>query len=808
MSDTEVFYNPTFSRASSPFIHGAKLPAGDLLPIIPPGAQVAAQSAVDPTQAGKIPGRFVRGQWWGLGGAWPTLGLTTEQMRAAADWPTENVGLRAENWPAIDADVNSEEAARLVEGVVNFHIGAAPVRVRANSPRSLFVFRRTGDEPVRKMRLVFLDGNSVEHAVEVLGVGQQYLVTGRHPSGAAYEWRENADLRTWPSDSLTKVTAVDLRTFMDALVSEIVARGWTVTTDARMRKSFTGAGMAVADMEPVCEPELALAALRAIPNTPEALPMREDIVGLLASFKAALGKQADAYAADVLEWASAHEWADGEYAEHIWRSLTHVRIGSDKLFGLARKHGFTGAAKLDFDDDVAPPVEEAQQEVARQIGDEDAADERIRETAKRLVYWAEKSVFIVRDNGQVLSHSALNAYPGIGTAISPAGTRGKMAASNALVNSGELQLVAGQTYLPGQPQLVTTALRGRPTTQFNRWCDEGHLLPDSVTDDDVRPWLDHVEYLFPSDEDRNYLLDFMAHVWQRRGRKIRWSPIIIGNQGVGKDLFLRPLTKGLGVANYRQVEPQMLLGRFMDFYENELVIVEEVSRMDRGDIYEKMKAVISGTASDTVTVEKKFEPAYEVPNVVNFIFFSNHGDALSLSHDDRRFFVISSPATARPDSYYASLADHFYKEREGWRAVLRWLLQRDLSAFQPDARPKFTDAKAEMIESSQPYYVLWLEEELRRGRYQHRSLVTAWEILNDVQTDHGIEARVRDQLKGQAQISRALKFAGWLYRQQQVRIDGKPQRIWCRTAELANGNGDFLRARYEAEVEKKVVTFA
>lgn len=805
MSDIIIQHKPTFASAARPFVERGGFPQNDLLPIIPPGAKIASQSAVDHTQAGKVPGRyeFRTGEWWGLTGDWPTVGLTDRLRAQAASWPTQNVGLRAEQWPAIDIDVARADVRDVVENLVNFHLGHSPIRERAGAPRALCVFRLKGEEAIRKMRLVFRDDEGTEHAVEVLGAGQQYVISGTHPSGVEYQWREGAELSAWGARGLTQISAAEVSHFMDVLSAEVQGRGWEIVRDVRLRRHAQGLGYDVADLDPMVPVEMALAALRTIPNTEDVLPMREDIVGVIASFRAATGRESmkPEVEAAVREWATEQDWADDNYFDGVWRSLKHVRIGPTRLFGLAHTFGFIADAQEDFKADTAKAEEQIV--VAKDAADEQT--EKVANIAKRLVYWTEAQQWIVRDTGAMLSHSALNSSFGLGTEIAPAGATGVRAASNILVNSGLVPQVMGTTYLPGKPPLATWTFNGRSAMYYNRWTDVEHKLPEAVTDDDVRPWLDHVEYLFDTEEDREYLLDFLAHTAQQRGRKIRWAPLIIGNQGVGKDLFMRPLLMGLA-HNAQTVAPRDLLNRFIDFYEKELVVVEEMLRFEKNDVYEQMKAIISGTASDTITIEKKFRMPYEIPNIVNFVFFSNHNDALHLSHDDRRFFVINSHATARDDAYYTRLADDFYINEEGWKAVWVWLKQRDIAAFNPNHRPRMTDDKLAMITESQPPYVLWLTQELASGQWKGRSVLTIPEILDRLGTDFGIPEHVRRHMKWPSQITEALRFAGWHRRSKQIRLNNLGQRPWCRTKELAESDTEMLRARFKAEVEKKVTS--
>ena len=72
------------------------------------------------------------------------MGLDTDTAAAAQDWPTQNVGLRAASFPAIDIDTSTTDALRLVEEIVQRvapGAATAPVRYRDGSPRALYPFR-------------------------------------------------------------------------------------------------------------------------------------------------------------------------------------------------------------------------------------------------------------------------------------------------------------------------------------------------------------------------------------------------------------------------------------------------------------------------------------------------------------------------------------------------------------------------------------------------------------------------------------------------------------------------------------------
>jgi hypothetical protein len=791
-----------FSTATQRFAGRGKFPARDLLPLIPPTAELSEQSAVKPHQLGKIPGRFRGGKWTGLAGPWPTLGLSERDRHLSADWPTANVGLRAADWPAVDCDIENPQIAQWTGRRVKQMLGFAPVRTRGNSPRCLYMFRRADEDAIRKMQLIFVDPDGEEHKVEILGAGQQYVVAGMHPSGVAYEWADPhpADVTT---DGLTQVTEAQLREFLETLANELQSRGCSVTRLALPSRGSgaQGHGSAVNDLDPVVDAELALAALHTFKNDADTVPSREQIIAICASFKAALGREADQHFDAFKEWATADGWADDEYITGIWESLTYIRTGPEYLFAQARRTGWRGDVVLDFgapaQDETNRPVVEAAQAEA----DEERA--QLRELASKLVYWPQATRWIVRGTGETLSYEGLNRYPGLGTMIADAGASGRKTASNMLVNSGLVTQVAGVTYLPAKDVLTSWTHDGRTALYYNRWHDAQEVLPDSVTDADIRTWLDHVEYLFPDSAERGVLFDWMAHCVQKRGVKIRWAPLIIGGQGVGKDLMILPLARYLA-HNYSEVGPDRLFQQFNGFLERELIVVQEMSRFDKIDAYEKLKALVAGTAGGTVRVEKKFQEAYEIPNVTNFLFFSNHTDAVRIEADDRRFFVMQTDAQPKSPDYYANLSEQFYMAQSGWRKVIRWLMQRDLSVFKTHQCPPPTDAKQQMYDEQQPYFHLWMRDQLTQGRWANRSIVAVSDVLTTVQTDYTLDLPTvqRQKVHSLSVVTRALSFSGW-HGLGQVRVqNGERKSLWSRDREYAAKQPAEIRDIYLDEEGK------
>lgn len=155
----------------------------DLLPVVPdPSAKPAADSKVK--QFGKIPSAYNQeGQAYGLS-KWTTRDVTSKQLKRWSE--DERLGLCLRTGRsgvyAFDIDVEDEFLADAITYVIESRV-ALPRRERANSAKALYMFAL--DDRTEVKRII----NTAGGRVEMLGLGQQFVCAGQHPSGARYEWR-------------------------------------------------------------------------------------------------------------------------------------------------------------------------------------------------------------------------------------------------------------------------------------------------------------------------------------------------------------------------------------------------------------------------------------------------------------------------------------------------------------------------------------------------------------------------------------------------------------------------------------------
>lgn len=325
----------------------------ELVSITVPGGLPSPKSALDPSQMGKSPGHLGQDGFW-RGYDWINApAVFAEDMET---WGKAGAGLRATHFPAIDIDCLDEELAASVGKIALKLLGAAPVRI-GRAPKRLLVYR-TGT-PFARKRLWFGE----RHLVEVLGRGQQYVVSGIHPdTHEPYHWPAGMP----EAGTLTPVSEDKVDAFLRAVAIAMEAQGLRVQRqDSRTR------GARAVDQESLRgDLRQIKKAVEALPNTNTLFPTRISYVALGAAVKAAVGDEEGLPI--FTEWAM--RWPGNDRAalnteESIAADWARLKppfdLGADYLLGLARTHGGLDVRPEDFDFDAQaqqaelPPIKGA-----------------------------------------------------------------------------------------------------------------------------------------------------------------------------------------------------------------------------------------------------------------------------------------------------------------------------------------------------------------------------------------------------------------------------------------------------------------
>lgn len=218
-------------------------------------------------------------------------------------------------------------------------------------------------------------------------------------------------------------------------------------------------------------------------------------------------------------------------------------------------------------------------------------------------------------------------------------------------------------YLPGKPEIPY----GGGTVFYNIWRKSGV----EARLGDVKPFLDHMAFLFPDEGDRELVLDYLALLVQKPAQKIHFALLVRGSQGTGKSWIGNLMERIIGRPNVVRPSNDEVVSRWTHWMEGaQLAIVEELMTLGRLEVANRLKPVIT---DPMIRIEEKNCSLYSIPNHLNFICFTNHADALKIEHGDRRWMVVFSPAVKKEAAYYERL---FAYLDDGAAFVKHFLMQR------------------------------------------------------------------------------------------------------------------------------------
>ena len=261
------------------------------------------------------------------------------------------------------------------------------------------------------------------------------------------------------------------------------------------------------------------------------------------------------------------------------------------------------------------------------------------------------------------------------------------------------RVLVGVTYAAGEDVLV--ARNG--DIYGNRWRD---ARPDvsRVPPGDITPWLDHCRLLVPDERELNHIWDVMAFKLQNPRVKINHAILHGGNGGSGKDTMWAPFmwaVCGPALVNRGLIDGDTINGQWGYALESEIILLNELKEPEasqRRALANKLKPIIAAPP-EMLTVNRKNMHPYDMVNRAFVLAFSNDLLPLTLSSDDRRWFVIwtSAPKMEKVD---ADAMWDWYKKEGGFEHIAQWLYARDVSAFSAGATPPMTDTKANLVEHS------------------------------------------------------------------------------------------------------------
>lgn len=272
--------------------------------------------------------------------------------------------------------------------------------------------------------------------------------------------------------------------------------------------------------------------------------------------------------------------------------------------------------------------------------------------------------------------------------------------------TGEFRRVDSPVYVPGAPRFI----KERGQEYLNFW------VPREITSaaGNVEPFIEHLSYLFPVDEERQTIEQYIAHHIQSPGDKIHWAPIVCGLPGTGKSFLGEVVEKMLGEKNVSRPSNESIHEIYNGWMKRaQIVVVQELMSDGRRELMNKLKPMIT---DPIVSVREMHKQSYEMPNHCNFMFFTNHKDAIIIEENDRRWFVVHSPAIPKAPEEYVKLFSWLHEEQTA-PALMHWAENVDMTGFLPKAHAPKTGARAELVKMSMTPLAAWISSGIEENAW-------------------------------------------------------------------------------------------
>ena len=241
---------------------------------------------------------------------------------AAPDPDALNTGILCDGLRAIDVDVDNLTMAASIRSMAMERFGEAPLRYRDGSGRCLVLYRAANGAPPKR----WIKGTFGK--VEVLGLGQQFVAFGIHPTGAELRWMPEGpgDVSV---DHLPAITEDQITAFLDEAAPVIAAEPEARRANGHTSPQTSKMGLRGDALQVV-------AALCAIPNAGAADWEGWNRIGM-AAWAASGGNIAGLAAFHA--WSSQHPTYDADETDRRWAHYAispPTSIGAGTLFHLAR----------------------------------------------------------------------------------------------------------------------------------------------------------------------------------------------------------------------------------------------------------------------------------------------------------------------------------------------------------------------------------------------------------------------------------------------------------------------------------------
>ena len=272
--------------------------------------------------------------------------------------------------------------------------------------------------------------------------------------------------------------------------------------------------------------------------------------------------------------------------------------------------------------------------------------------------------------------------------------------------------------------------------------------------------------LFPNENERKLVLQWLAHMVQRPMERPQWGLVITGEGGEGKSLLMQIAEAALGGHHWwRERDFSALTRRFSEVLPDNLLVCLDDAQLP-SDAAEKLKHPVTTRYQQ---VEVKGEQNLQKREVfARLVILSNRVRPLRMQ-EERRWYCptrCKNRVSREESSKLGAKVAEWLQQPDTPAAIYHWLMSQDLAGFDLGRCPE-TETYRLMAEASESQLEQHIGDFLEDNGGQP---IFHQKMLTDHLQRQGMSSVAPDVLKA--------KLADLNYVNKRRPIDGKDERVW------------------------------
>lgn len=762
----------------------------------------------------------------------PILKAWQSKTENGESWKTRyadnNVGiLLGSNLAAVDIDVSDQLVNDLIVGMASGFLGEAPLRF-GNKPKCLFLYKV--DAAISKMFLQF-DYEGTKQKIEILGDGQQFIGFGIHPdTKLPYEWLNEVSPLTTSVNDLTVISKSTLVSFLKVVQKNLQELGATnFKSNFREEKKDEGFFSEDEDMFEDIVAELSDEEIEEYRQKLNEIDPDCEYDEWIKHGMALHSLNCDKLFFVWEEWSQKGSKYEKGVCKKHWKTFSSkgngnaVTIASLEFASKKIRSGKIEKTLLEkIDDADVQYLKEGLADEIKKTSDlsEFAFEEVCVEWKKRYTKLTGRAIAIniVRD--------MLKPFENVSEVTKPNWAKGwvwvnedsvhfnlassktltlqnfdlnfwhyieeddnghKMQPTAFLSKFGNLTIKDRIMYMPqlgrefqiGSEECVNSFSKKSLPPVAENYTEDG-LITIKMVEDHIRHLCSQREEVIKA------LMDWMAYTIQNMGKKINFAPLIQGIEGDGKSMLTTIMACSLGHENIFSAQPTIFHDNFNGFAEGSCLVAIEELRMvghNRYDVLDRVKPLIT---NDNISIRKPYKGHYMIPNVTNYMAFTNYKDALPLSDTDRRWLIIFTEWANAQDMKEIigvdDLAKYFYEIHKRIEIhapqINKFFREYPISEdFNPKAPAPMTHEKEVMAKMSRSEFSEFVNDLILQGGIGFDKKVVSTRMLKNAISANSFDENFE---YGDKQITSILMAMGYSKFTKMVRWQNNRHHVWVK----------------------------